>query len=148
MRDTDNLLLLLSTERIEVVDCDGSRQISTGQRVLSPHQSEMSLSAPSSPGNGSSCYEQVPMEGFEGTEDDDTDYDRPYRRPWASNFDEAFRRHQRWRLSHQTNGHYSHHHQQQQHHHTHHKRPWETQDLLVLLKKLGLESFHMALLDL
>ncbi|VDK34200.1 unnamed protein product [Taenia asiatica] len=112
------------------------------RRVLSPHQSEMSLSAPSSPGNGSSCYEQVPMEGFEGTEDDDTDYDRPYRRPWVSNFDDAFRRHRRWRLSHQTNGHYSHHHQQQQHHHTYHKRPWETQDLLVLLKKLGLERHN------
>ncbi|VDM32267.1 unnamed protein product [Hydatigera taeniaeformis] len=125
------------------------------RRVLSPHQSEMSLSAPSSPGNGSSCYEQVPMEGFEGTEDDDTDYDRPYRRPWACNFDETFRRHRRWRLSHHTNGHYSHHHhqqlqqqqQQQQHHHPHHKRPWETQDLLMLLKKLGLESLYQRLLQ-
>nr|CDS24653.1 SAM domain containing protein [Echinococcus granulosus] len=117
------------------------------KRVLSPHQSEMSLSAPSSPGNGSSCYEQIPMECFKGTEDDDPDYDRPYRRPWASNFDEASRRHRRWRLSHHNSGHYPHYHQHQHHHRTHHKCPGETQDLLVLLKKLGLESLYQRLLQ-
>lgn len=107
----------------------------------------MSLSAPSSPGNGSSCYEQVPMDGFENTEDDDTDYDRPYRRPWASNFEEAFRQHRHLRFYNHTNGH-SHHHRghnsqylQNQHqiYHSHGRPSGETQDLLALLKKLGLE---------
>ncbi|VDL26373.1 unnamed protein product [Hymenolepis diminuta] len=127
----------------------------TCRRGLSPHQSEMSLSAPSSPGNGSSCYEQVPMDGFENTEDDDTDYDRPYRRPWASNFEEAFRQHRHLRFYNHTNGH-SHHHRghnsqylqnQQQIYHGHGRPLGETQDLLALLKKLGLESLHQRLLQ-
>ena len=93
----------------------------------------MSLSAPSSPGNGSSCYEQVPMEGFDITEDNDTDYDRPYRRPWAANFDEAYRCHRKWRFSHQNSSRYY------NHHRCHRKRLGETQDLPMLLRQLGLE---------
>ena len=67
------------------------------------------------------------------TEEDETDYDRPYRRPWAANFDETFRSHRKWKFSHQNSGrHYN-------HHRSHRRRIVETQDLPMLLRKLGLE---------
>ncbi|VDO06745.1 unnamed protein product [Rodentolepis nana] len=127
----------------------------TYRRGLSPQQSEMSLSAPSSPGNGSSFYEQVPMDGFENTEDDDTDYDRPYRRPWVSNFEEAFRRHRHLRFNNHNNGHSNRHHghsrlylpNQQQTYHSQGRHLGGTQDLLALLQKLGLESLHQRFLQ-
>ncbi len=132
-------------------------------RPSSPYQSDVSQSAPSSPG---SCYEKLPLVQYAAAavfEDDaftteEDEYDRVIdlpRRPWASNFIvtsparrqsdslprpvRQFHAQGAFRRSHHNNNGRRHHNQQFetiQENQLYHQRE---QDLLALLRKLGLE---------